>query len=171
VAALRGLVEEKFRGLAIDSAEFGEQMRSVAPEVYVYAVRLLDGGHLLPRARVVLSLTGVVADSAASAGFEGLLTSVLTLDLFEPPQRERIRLEAVKLVADGMTQREAAGELEVTQPAVTAALKLDRLMRERGLTSPYELLEEPPSDYPKQRRHLNPKYRFETLEGYQRPPL
>jgi hypothetical protein len=37
------------------------------------------------------------------------------------------------------------------------ALALDGLMRRRGLASPYVALTGPPDDYPKQRRHLNPK--------------
>ena len=54
----------------------------------------------------------------------------------------------------------------MTQPAVSKALALDRLMREQGLDTPYEIVTEPPADYPKLRRHLNPKYRFEPVDGY-----
>jgi hypothetical protein len=44
-------------------------------------------------------------------------------------------------------------------------------MREMGLASPYILVAEPPADYSKLRRHMNPRYRFEPLDGYQRTPL
>jgi len=44
-------------------------------------------------------------------------------------------------------------------------------MRELGLTSPYVLVTEPPEDYPKLRRHRNPKYSFRPREGYVRPAL
>ena len=34
------------------------------------------------------------------------------------------------------------------------------------LDSPYVLVTGPPADYPKLRRHLNPKYRFEPAGGH-----
>ena len=51
------------------------------------------------------------------------------------------------------------------------ALKLSRLMRERGLDSPYQPLAAPPEGYGKLRRHKNSNYRFEPEEGYGPPPL
>jgi hypothetical protein len=105
-------------------------------------------------------------------GIDGLLTSELTVDLFErPPQRERIREEAVRLTALNLTQRDLALRLPepASETAVQRALALDRMMRGRGLESPYVFVDEPPDDYSKLRRHLNRKYRFEPLDGYQRP--
>ena len=171
VAQLRALFEGKFRGLARDSPEFGDVLRQVVPEFHVYLVRLRDGGHPLPRARVRLDLAGVVPDARHAPEFERGLERVLTLDLFEPPQRERIRAEAVRLAAQGLDQRQVACQLGVTQPAVFRALALDGLMRAEGLHTPYEMVTGPPSDYPKLRRHLNPKYRFDPEVGYQRPAL
>ena len=171
---LREMLEEEFRRLAVDSPEFGELMRRLVPEFHVYQVRLLDGGHLLSRARVKLALGGIVPDTEQVPGLSALLTKVLTLDLFDrPPQRERIRKDAVRLAMQDTTQRQIAAQLEErpTLPAVQRALALDRLMRDRGLTSPYLLVTEPPEDYPKLRRHKNPRYRFEPREGYQRPAL
>ncbi len=104
VAGLRALFVEKFRGLARDSYEFGDLLRLVVPEFHVYLVRLCDGGHLLPRARVTLNLAGIVPDAPHAPGFTGLLTRVLTVDLFTPPQRERIRVEAVRLTDQGLDQ-------------------------------------------------------------------
>jgi hypothetical protein len=171
VAELRARFEGKFAELAVDSPEFGTLMRQVAPEFHVYLVRLLDGGHPLARARVKLVLTGLVPDGGHAPEVEALSTRVVTVDLFEPPQREQIREEAVRRAAAGQDQRLIARGLGVTQPAVSHALALDRLMRERGLSSPYELVLEPPMDYLKLRRHLNAKYRFEPVAGYHRPEI
>jgi hypothetical protein len=171
VAELRVLFEEKFRGLAQDSPEFGDLLRQIVPEFSVYLVRLSDGGHLLPRARVKVSLAGIAPDSRHAPDLETMLTRELTVDLFEPPQRERIRAEAVRLMAQGLDQRQIARRLDVTQPAVSKAILLDRLMRQRGLDTPYEIMAAPPSDYPKLRRHVNPKYCFEPAEGYRPPTL
>jgi hypothetical protein len=55
---------------------------------------------------------------------------MVTLDLFEPPQRERIRVEAVRLADAGLEQRQIAARLPepATQAAVWKALALDRRM-------------------------------------------
>ncbi len=168
VAELRHLFEEKFQVLAAGSPEFGALLQKVVPEFHVHLVRLCDGGHLLPRAQVTLSLGGIIPDVPHAPEVAGLLTRHLTIDLFKPPQRERIRVEAVRLTALGCDQREIARRSEetLTQAGVCQALALDRRMKELGLDSPYVLVREPPGDYPKLRRHLNSRYRFEPLDGY-----
>jgi hypothetical protein len=171
IAELRTLLEETLEKLATGSPEFGDLMRQLVPNIHVYLVRSIDGGHLLPRARVELVLSGIVPDARHVPGLDELLTRTITVDLFDPPQREQIRLEAVRLAAQGMEQREIARRLGVTQPAVGNALALARAMRERGLESPYVLVTEPPVDYPKLRRHGHRLYRFEPVERYEPPVL
>lgn len=170
--ALRHLLEERFQKLAIGSPEFGVLMQQVVPEFYVYLVRLCDGGHLLPRAKVRLHLGGIVPDVKHAPGLETLLTREVTIDLFEkPPERERIREQAVQLAAQGIDQREIGRRPKAKQATVQKALALHRKMEEFGLDTPYVIVEEPPSDYPKLRRHKNLKYRFEAFDGYERPKL
>ncbi len=173
VIDLRRLFTAAFQNLATNSPEFGALLQRVVPEFHVHLVRLCDGGHLLPRARVTLSLAGLVPDSRHVPALGSLLTRQVTLDLFEPPQRERVRPEAARLAAEGVDQREIARRLgaPVTQAAVSKALLLDRRMRELGLDSPYVLVSEPPADYPKLRRHRNANYRFEAVPDYHRPDL
>lgn len=171
---LRRSLEGQFQQLAMDSPEFGELMRELAPDFHVYLVRLRDGGHLLPRARVRLDLSGSIADVEDVPELKALLSRVLTIDLFDcPPQRERIRLAAVEMAAAGLTQRQIAARLEERPklPAVQKALALDREMTECGLDSPYVTVLEPPDDYAKLRRYENPRYRFEPLEDYQQPAI
>tara|TARA_R110002049_G_scaffold238947_1_gene412000 strand:+ start:180 stop:2144 length:1965 start_codon:yes stop_codon:yes gene_type:complete len=170
---LKGILQDHLEDVDIHSHEFGDLIRELVPEIHVYLVRLIDGGHPLPRAKIRLNLAGSIPDAAATPELQQLLSQELTLDLFELPQRELIRSEAVRLAATGLDQREIASELEgkPTQTAVWKALKLHRQMLEQGLTSPYELLDEPPDDYKKLRRHLNRKYSFQTKPGYQRPSL
>jgi hypothetical protein len=173
IAELRAVFEKKAEGLATTSPEFGDLMRLLVPEFHVYMVRLVDGGHLLPRARVKVDLAGCVSDLALVSELSAMLTRVVTLDLFVPPQRERIRLDAVRLAATGMEQREIAKRLpeKTFQAVVHNALVLDRMMKEMGLTEPYVTVLEPPMDYPKLRRHLNRRYEFTPLDGYERPQL
>jgi hypothetical protein len=169
VAELRAAFESKAEGLAIASPEFGDLMRQLTPEFHIYLVRLLDGGHPRPRARVKLDLTGCYSDLAHIPEMSHLLTKIVTLDLFVSPQRERLRQEVVRL--RGMKQRSIANRLSAFQVDVQKAFALDRMMQERGLTSPYEVLLEPPADYRKLRRHKNDRYEFRALEGYERPQI
>lgn len=174
LSQLYQLLEEKFAALALDSPEFGHLLRQLVPRFHVYLVRLCDGGHLLPRAKLDLNLVGLAPDTQYVSGMQALLRRELTLDLFErPPQRERIRVEAVRLVAKGLDQRTIVSHLseKVTVTAVQNALALDRRMHKLGLATPYLVMQEPPTDYPKLRRHKNHKYRFEPLTDYQRPTL
>jgi hypothetical protein len=155
--------------------ELRQRLEGKFPEFHVYLVRLVDGGHPLPRAKITLNLAGIVPDAPLVPGLGELLTRELTLDLFERPfQRERIREEAVRLAVQHVPQRQIAAQLaeeKPKQPVVQKALALDRRMKELGLKSPYVLVTEPPNDYPKLRRHKNPQYRFEPREKYQRPSL
>lgn len=174
---LGALFQAAFATLAADSPTFGDLLRQVVPSFEVYLVRLCDGGHPLPRARVTLALDGLTPDAAHAQGLPQLLRRELTLDLFKPPQRERIRAEAVRLAAEGLGPTAIAErlcEVGVERPTSTAvqnALRLEERMRRVGLCSPYVLLTSPPADYAKLRRHLNAKYRFDPAEGYSSRPL
>jgi len=171
---LQQRLDEEFFRLAIDSPEFGDLMRQLVPDFHVYLVRLVDGGHPWPRAKVKLNLAGSVPDAALVPGLNELLTRELTVDLFErPPQRERIRVEAVRLAAQGLKPRQIAQQLaeRPKYQVVQQALALDKQMRDMGLQSPYVLVTAPPADYPKLRRHQNPKYHFQPREGYVRAAI
>jgi hypothetical protein len=172
-SALRTMLEEELRRLTITSPAFGSLMRQLVPEIYVYSVRLIDGSHLLPRAKIKLNLAGTYPDLNVVPGLSRVFVRELTLDLFEPPQRERIRAEAARLVGDGLGPKAIARTIasRPTGTAVQRALALHRLMLSRGLDSPYETVLEPPDDYPKLRRNKHSRYQFKAIEGYQRPEL
>jgi hypothetical protein len=175
VMELRQRFEQEFAALVLDSPELGVLLQRLVPSFHVYAVRLIDGGHLLPRARVTLNLGAHVDDAEYLPELNSLLTRVITIDLFDcAPQRERIREEVVRLSGCGITQREIMRQLShesPKQPVVQKALALERRIREQGMQSPYVVVTEPPNDYPKLRRHLNGKYEFVPLEGYEPPQL
>jgi len=173
MAVLRGLLEDEFHRLAIDSPAFGKLMRRIVPEWYTYSVRLCDGGHLLPRAKIQLNLAGSFPDLNLVPGLDDLLTHKLTLDLFTPPQRERIREESIRLATTGMKPKAIARSIDErpTSTAVHNALALHRKMIALGLDSPYVVVLEPPDDYPKLRRHKHPRYTFQSRDGYEAPSL
>ena len=105
VDELRGRLETAFALTAPDSPEFGDLMRQLVPRFHVYLVRLCDGGHLLPRAKCTLALDGIITDARHVDGLGDLLIRDITIDLFDPPQRERIREKSVRLAAQGATAR------------------------------------------------------------------
>jgi site-specific DNA recombinase len=170
---LRTSLETQFRDLAIGSPEFGNFMRLLVPKFCVYVVRSCDGGHLLPRAKVELNLAGTFPDVNLVAGLHDLVTRELTIDLFDPPQREEIRVEAVRLAIEGIKQRDMCCRLpgNPTQAAISKGILLNRTMLSLGLASPYVLQFDPPDDYRKLRRHKNARYEFKPLDGYERPTL
>jgi hypothetical protein len=172
-SALRGMLAEEFRRLTVESPAFGTLMRSLAPEIYVYAVRLCDGSHLLPRAKIRLNLAGTFPDVNLVPGLGDLLNQDLTLDLFDPPQRERIREAAAGLAAGGLGPKAIAQAIaeKPTSTAVQNALALHRKMTSLGLDSPYVTVFEPPADYRKLQRHKHARYQFKPRDGYQRPNI
>ena len=115
-AELRQMLESEFERLASDSFEFGDLLRQLVPEFEVYLVRLCDGGNPLPRARVRIDLAGSIEDADRVPGLKDLLTGTHVIDLFDPPQRELIREEAVRLAASGMTHRQIAAALPGAPP-------------------------------------------------------
>ncbi|MAX39414.1 MAG: hypothetical protein CME33_22980, partial [Gimesia sp.] len=69
---LKGILQQHLEDVDIHSHEFGDLIRELAPEIHVYLVRLIDGGHLLPRARIRLNLAGSIPDAAASPELQQL---------------------------------------------------------------------------------------------------
>jgi hypothetical protein len=169
---LRQMLEEEMASAAHDTPEFGNLLRKLCPDFFVYLVRSCDRENFLPRARARLALDGIIPDAALVPGIDGLLRREVTFDLFELSQRERIRQDAVKWKATGLGPKAIAAkiaETTVERPTATAvqhALALQERMIDLGLTSPYMQVVGPPDDHQKLRRHKNPKYRFVPLEGY-----
>jgi hypothetical protein len=171
VTELQQQLRRDLSRLAVSSQEVGQLLNQLVPSFHVFLVRLCDGGHLFPRAKIRIDLSGSFEDAHLVPGLSSLVSFDLMLDLFErPPQRERIRMQAVSL-NDGRSQDEIARALNeaASQTAVTYALALQRTMDILGLTDPFQTVASPPHDYTKLRRHKNGKYRFEPLEGYEPP--
>jgi site-specific DNA recombinase len=169
----RSLIEQQLQALAIESPDFNDAMKLLFPNFHVFFVRLIDGGHLFPRARLELNLAGSIRDTALVAGLHELLTRVVIVDLFTPPQRERIRLESVALAARRLSHKEIAKRLSepASSTAVGKALQLHEKMISLGLSNPWTIVHEPPADYTKLRKDKNKRYVFTPLEGYERPPV
>jgi hypothetical protein len=159
--------------LAEESPDFPCWIRDIITDVEIYVVRLIDGGHTESRARVQFNLLPQLTSESIPESLRSQLSGVLTIDLFVPVQREAIRQEAYALFEQGTPVTQIGPHLpgKPTLPAVQRAIKLHQQLLSSGLSSPYQLIEDPPANYAKLRRHKHPRYRFTPLEGYEPAPL
>jgi hypothetical protein len=169
---LRQLAREEFKNLALDSFEFASLMRRLIPKILVLPHRLCDGGLIVLRARFRLRLGNLLTDRRAREVLSQPLDRIVTVDLFEPCQREASREQIVALRAainpetgKKHTEAEAARKVGITKTAAQRAAALQRQMDQLGLSDPYIPVMEPPDDYPKLRRHKHARYSFRPLEG------
>lgn len=162
-ATIRQLALEEFGQLHHDGPQFARVMRRLIDRIDVAPYRLIGGGAVVLRAKLVLNLAPVVPGASQYAELSGYLRRELQVDLFDLPQHVRFRADIVQLRAAGFTEREAARQVGITITAAQRAARLNRTMDEECLTDPYLCVTEPPADYGKLRRHRHPRYRFETL--------
>ena len=138
------------------------------PSIRVFPYRLLDGGHLLLRARVMLNLVALVPGCPPVALEEQLIRRELVVNLTDLPQRAAFREQVVALRRTA-NEAQVAQMLGLTVTAAQRAAALQRKMDAMGVDTPYVPLREPPEDYAKLRRHRHKRYRFEPLPGYEEP--
>nr|ADY61320.1 hypothetical protein Plabr_3730 [Rubinisphaera brasiliensis DSM 5305] len=165
--------EKRSQELAVESFEMADILREIVTSFHVYLVQQLDSPQLVPRAQVELSLGGIIGGFSSSPEASNLLTKTITLDLFDPPGRIRLREECVRLTVAKWKQRDIAAELGTHQATVQRAITLNRLMQESGLSEPYRMVEELPENVSRHRfkRTLHKRYRFEAEPGFVRPEL
>ena len=164
-ARIQDLVHECLNELAVASHDFAKVMRKLVPRIVVFPVQLCDGGRVVLRAKFKLHLASLLPDRRASDVLLRPLERVLTIDLFDPPQRERFRLQILDARESGKTERQAAVESGITVTAAQHAAALQRRMDGLAITDPYVPVREPPENCPKLRRHRSPDYLFEPLAG------
>jgi len=158
IAQIKQQAREKLLDLAATSMEFHAAMRQLVPTIEVFPVRCVDGGAIVLRARLVVELASLIDLPGEVLLDEQSFRRTVEIDLFEPPQRVRFREQVVQMRASGMTERKVAATLGLTITAAQRAAELDRLMRSRSITDPYERITSPPSDS-KWKRHLHPRYK------------
>jgi hypothetical protein len=173
-AEVREHLQIEFQRLAGDSFDFGDLLRALVPEFQVFLVQLIDGGAPLPMAKIKLNLCGHLPDHAHVPGLADLVSCEKIVPLFEhPPKHELIRAQVVEMRSstEKLSIKKIASRIAPATSAkvVGDALKLQQRMQDLGVASPYRTLHEPPANFPKLRRHLNPRYRFEPLQGYVPP--
>lgn len=166
------LLRTTFLSLAIDSYEFGAMLPRIVPGVFLYLVRLVDGGPCYPRVKFKVDLTGAF-ESNAPEELQALLSREFTVDVFELPKRARIRNEAMRLLGEGCNRKQVIERIDepLSTKMIASSVQLNSCMEELGIDDPLKFQAEPPNDYKKFRKHLNPRYKFSMTEGYIRPEL
>ena len=166
------LLQTAFLSLATDSYDFGSMIPNIVPSVFLYLVRMVDGGPCYPRVKFTVDLTGSF-ESDAPAEIQSLLTREFTVDMFEIPKRARIRADVIRLKQDGCNAKQTIARLAepLSTKMIASAVKLNDQLLQSGISDPFQFQSEPPSDYAKFRKHLNPRYSFTLKEGYTRPAL
>jgi site-specific DNA recombinase len=163
-ADVRALAEAEVGRYAVDDPALVRLMRTLAPRIVVFPHRLCDGGGIEHRARLRLHLARLLPDERASEALDPVLERLVTVDLFDPPQREQHREAIVRLRAAGNAERQAAKACGITQTAAQRAAALQRRMEELGIVDPWVPVLEPPEELTKLRRHRHARYRFEPLD-------
>lgn len=158
---LRQLALKSFEALPRESHEFAKAMKKLIATIVVYPYRLIDGGPLVLRAKFGVALTALAPKLRSLPIDMSVFRRDVTVNLYEEPQRVTHREDVVKLIGQGIYQREAGQAVGITQPAVQKALKLHKLMVEAKISDPYLAVTEPPDDYQKLRRHKHPRYQFQ----------
>jgi site-specific DNA recombinase len=157
--ALRKAVQQAFKDLALDSAEFADVMRKIIDKIYVFPVRLCDGGNPVLRAKFEVNLSPYLPEACQLPSLQMPLRRDFVVDLFEMPQRAAFREQVVRLRAEGLTERQVAQQLGLTITATQRASALQRLMDSRGLTDRYVPVTEPIEGNKRYRRHRHARYR------------
>ena len=160
---LRQAARDSVYELAEESWEFCKLMRRLVARIVVFPYRLCDGGAPVLRAKFRVHASGLLDEPMSRAVLERPLEQVITLDLFNPPQRAAFRERIMNLRRSEKSERQAADECGITTTAAQRAAALQRRMDGLGITDPYLPLTAPPDDYPKLRRHLHKRYRFAPL--------
>ena len=171
-ADLAELLQKAFLSLATDSYDFGSMLPKIVPSVFLYLVRMIDGGPCLPRVKFTVDLTGSF-ESDAPDELQSLLVREFTVDMFELPKRARLREEVMRLRESGCNVKETIEYLNepLSSKVIAGTVKFNEQYVEMGVSDPLQFQAEPPNDYPKFRRHLNKRYSFSMTEGYTRPEL
>ncbi len=161
--SLRDLARQALQPALPFSWEFNQVMQRLIPKIVLFPYRLIDGGTPVHRAQFRLRLGEIVDSEVLRTALRPHCEQELSVDLFDPPQREEQRIEVVRMRQLKVIERTVAARLGITVTAAQRANTLQRLMNERGLTDPYQALTSPPRDYTKLRRYRHVRYKFDPL--------
>jgi len=152
------------------SRNFGDLLNLVAPAFMSTWSGCSTAGHLLPRAKVTLSLGGIVP-TRFTTRILGAVERELTIDLFEPPQRGA---HPPGRRSAGVKGPQAEGDCPTAQCEAGGGLPGAGLGSPEARTGSGQLVclgDGAAVDLTKFRRTQNGKFQFKALEGYEPPPI
>ncbi|HCO22353.1 recombinase family protein [Gimesia maris] len=167
ITDLKDLARTNLLHLEVDSWEFRLLMQRLIPKIVVFPYQLCDGGKIVLRTRFRLFIAGLLENSGSRGTLQKPLERILTVDLFDPPQRAAYREAVIEVrqanpIGKKKKMEELAQTLGLTVTAMQYAVALHRKMNSLGITDPYMPITEPPESG-KLRRHKHPRYQFTPL--------
>ncbi len=163
IEEIKGMATKMFDGLSEDSFDYGRIMRQLVPRIVVFPHRHIGCNKVVLRAKFRLNLDMLLPTERQQELFSSSLQQIVAVDLFEPIQPEKHRLEILRARAAGLTEKAAAAQCGITITAAQRAAEFQRRMDSLGLTDPYVAVTEPPIGGSRIKRHLHPRYHFEPL--------
>jgi hypothetical protein len=165
---LRRQAVTSLQHLATNDPESCHLLRQLIPQLLIVPYQYCDERDIVPRAEVTVSLTSLLPSALRDEASAEVFRKRIVVDLTNPPQRVQYCNAATALKARGMKERDIAAQLGIAQSAVQAALKIGRIMTSRGLVEPLIRLTALPRVTNNLRRHKQPRFRFEPLDGFPR---
>ena len=166
---VRDLADQTFLSLAVESHDFGDEMRRIITDFYVYPYQLFDGGRIEPRCEFTVDLNNLVGVHLPS-GVDALHFRC-GVDLTADPQRVHFATQVWERIHSGAKQRDVASELRITQTAVQKALYFERDRRNRELVEPWLLVSHIKKAAEQFKRVRHRKFRFQPLENFPLLPM
>ncbi|MDB5336470.1 MAG: Recombinase [Planctomycetaceae bacterium] len=161
------LLEEIFSQTLADDQDAIRLLRRLIPRMYLLPYRCCDDKGVECRVHLTINLSPLLGVADGLPGVDQIVTRELIVDAFDPPQKVKYLEAVITQRSLGLTERQIAAAIGITQPAVQHTLKLARRMRELGTSEPYfPLLEVPTVGKSKFRRHLHVRFKFEPLDGF-----
>jgi hypothetical protein len=162
---IKALAREAVPNVSQNSPEFGKLMKRIVPKIVVFPYQLCDGGKIVLRAKLRLWVSHLLPDKRVQEVLQQPFERILTVNLYDPPQREACRRRILEMRAGGATEKDAAAAARITITAAQRAAGLQRRMEALCVTDPYVPVTQPPEDGRRNGRHKHRRYRFEPLAG------
>jgi hypothetical protein len=165
---LRLRLGEVLNSAPVDDQEVRRQLAIVIPDMFVVPYRTVDGGDIVPRVEFRVALTSLLPEELRDQEAAAVLQRDCVVTVGPVSQRVAHRQQAAELRSEGLTIRQVSKRLSIAYSAAERALRVHRLMKERGLDEPYLRITEIEDDMNRLRRHRSPRFRFNPLDGFPR---
>lgn len=159
---LKSVARSELTQCSAYSWEFCRIMQKLTKRIVLFPYRLCNGGDIVLKARFRLMIGECLRDRQLCEVLRTPLEREIDVNLFDPPDRERVR-EQIAFLRQSHTLRKSASIAGVDYAVAERATKLQRFMESQSRTDPYDPVTEPADDMGRLRRHKHARYEFDPL--------